>query len=91
MELRGGICKYIFSIPQLVVFFIKPKTYQPPPSMMEHMWPRLINRAVTLILVPPTNIEDQREQTHFRSHRERKNEHAHITPRFEASEILPAA
>jgi hypothetical protein len=26
----GGICKYIFSIPQLLVFFIKPKTYQPP-------------------------------------------------------------
>jgi hypothetical protein len=25
-----GICKYIFSIPQLDVLFIKPKTYQPP-------------------------------------------------------------
>jgi hypothetical protein len=30
VELRGGICKYIFSIPQLVAFFIKPKTYEPP-------------------------------------------------------------
>jgi hypothetical protein len=28
----GGICKYIFSIPYLVVFFIKTKTYQPPPT-----------------------------------------------------------
>jgi hypothetical protein len=27
--------KYIFSIPKLVVFFIKPKTYQPLPRMSE--------------------------------------------------------
>jgi hypothetical protein len=36
VELKGGIytVNTFFSIPQLVVFFIKPKTYQPPCSLL---------------------------------------------------------